>query len=327
MQDTTIEKVVIIGSGPAGWTAAIYAARANLQPLVLEGVPKQEPALMLPGGQLMLTTEVENFPGYPKGVMGPQLMDDIKQQALRFNTRSRGVDVVRCDLTARPFTLTLSDQSTLQAHAVIIATGATAKWIGLPNEMRLARTGGGVSACAVCDGALPVFRNQPLAVVGGGDSAMEEAAYLTKFASAVHIIHRRDEFRASRIMQQRILGNPKCKPVWNSVVLDVLGENQIEALRLKNVKTHEESTLPVKGLFVAIGHTPATSFLDSKQIQLDEKGYVTMPVPHRSMTSVEGVFAAGDCADAVYRQAITAAAMGCRAAIDAERWLGEHDIH
>lgn len=326
-QNTTIEKVVIIGSGPAGWTAAIYAARANLAPLVLEGVPKTNPSIVLPGGQLMLTTEVENFPGYPKGVEGPQLMQDIKDQALRFETRIKSVDVLKCDLTKRPFTLELSDKTTLQAHSVIIATGATANWLGLENEMRLATTGGGVSACAVCDGALPVFRDQVLAVVGGGDSAMEEASYLTKFASKVYVIHRRDEFRASKIMAQRVLDNPKCEPVWNSVPIDVLGDSKITGVKLKNTKTNEESVLEVKGLFMAIGHTPATNFLDPAQIDLTAKKYVQMPVSHQSNTSVPGVFVAGDCADEIYKQAITAAGMGCKAAIDAERWLADQNIH
>ena len=326
-QNETIEKVVIIGSGPAGWTAAIYAARANLDPLVLEGVPKTNPSIILPGGQLMLTTEVENFPGYPKGIEGPQLMQDIKNQALRFETRVKSLDVLKCDFAQRPFTLELSDKSTLKAHSVIIATGATANWLGLENEMRLATTGGGVSACAVCDGALPVFRDQPLAVVGGGDSAMEEASYLTKFASKVYVIHRRDEFRASKIMAQRVLDNPKCEPVWNSVPIDVLGDNKITGIKLKNTKTNEEPVLEVKGMFLAIGHTPATSFLDPEQINLTQKKYVDMPVPYRSCTSVDGVFVAGDCADETYKQAITAAGMGCKAAIDAERWLADQNIH
>lgn len=322
-----IEKIVIIGSGPAGWTAAIYAARANLDPIVFEGVPKQTPALMLPGGQLMLTTEVENYPGYPEGVMGPELMENFKKQAQRFNTRIKTLDIVETDFSSRPFKLKISDGSTVKAHAVIIATGATANWLGLENEMRLAKSGGGVSACAVCDGALPVFRNQPLAVIGGGDSAMEEAHYLTKFASKVYVIHRRHEFRASQIMQKRILESPKCQVIWDTVVEDVLGDDKITGLKLKNIKTNEQSTLEVKGMFTAIGHTPATGFLNKDQIKLDDKGYVVMPVPHRSMTSVEGVFVAGDCADAVYRQAVTAAGMGCKAAIDAERWLGDQNIH
>ena len=325
-QNENVEKVVIIGSGPAGWTAAIYTARANLDPLVLEGVPKTSPSIILPGGQLMLTTEVENFPGYPEGVQGPQMMEDIKKQALRFETRVKSLDVVKCDLSQRPFTLELSDKSTIKAHSVIVATGATANWLGLENEMRLAKTGGGVSAWAVCDGALPIFRDQPLAVVGGGDSAMEEASYLTKFASKVYVIHRRDEFRASKIMADRVLNNPKCEPVWNSQVIDVLGEDKITGVKLKNTQTGEESELPVKGLFMAIGHTPATGFLDPAQIELTEKKFLKLTEGQRSLTSVEGVFAAGDCADETYKQAITAAGMGCKAAIDAERWLADQGI-
>src|ERR1043165_4582896 len=208
-------KTVIIGSGPAGWTAAIYAARARLQPVVYIGVPKANPAPMLPGGQLMLTTEVENYPGFPKGVSGPEMMNLFQQQAEHFGTRVIGEDIVKCDFSKRPFTLTTSDAKSVKAHAVIIATGATANWLGLENELRLATSGGGVSACAVCDGALPVFRNQPLAVVGGGDTAMEEASYLTKFASTVHIIHRREEFRASKVMQQRVLGAKNVQVHWN----------------------------------------------------------------------------------------------------------------
>lgn len=321
------ERVVIIGSGPAAWTAAIYAARANLQPVVFEGVAKQTPSLVLPGGQLMLTTEIENFPGFPQGVTGPELMELMKKQALRFAARVRSAEVVRCNFGRRPFEVTDSEGQTTASHAVIIATGATANWLGLENEMRLARSGGGVSACAVCDGALPVFRGQPLAVVGGGDTAMEEASYLSRYASKVYIIHRRDELRASKLMQKRVLENPKCEVVWNSVVVDVLGADKVEGVRLKNVKSGEHRDLACRGVFVAIGHTPATGFLNPKEIELDAKGYVVLPVPHRSMTSVPGVFAAGDAADSVYRQAITAAGMGCRAALDAERWLTEEGLH
>lgn len=319
--------MVIIGSGPAAWTAAIYAARANLQPVVFEGVAKQTPSLVLPGGQLMLTTEIENFPGFPQGVTGPELMELMKKQALRFAARVRSVDVVSCKFGKRPFEVRDSEGGITAAHAVIIATGATANWLGLENEMRLARSGGGVSACAVCDGALPVFRGQPLAVVGGGDTAMEEASYLARYASKVYIIHRRDELRASKLMQKRVLENPKCEVVWNSVVVDILGAEKVEGVRLKNVKSGEQSNLACRGVFVAIGHTPATAFLDPKEVRLDEKGYVVLPAPHRSMTSVPGVFAAGDAADSVYRQAITAAGMGCRAALDAERWLTEEGLH
>jgi thioredoxin reductase (NADPH) len=326
-----IERVVIIGSGPAGWTAAIYAARANLHPIVFEGVPKQNGGYILPGGQLMLTTEVENYPGYPEGVDGPKMMDLFKQQACRFGTRVEGRDVVKCDFSQRPFRLTTVDnggeEQVVQAHAVIVATGANAKWLGLDNEQRLARSGGGVSACAVCDGALPAFRDQPLAVIGGGDSAMEEASYLTKYASKVYVIHRRNEFRASKIMQDRVLNNPKAEAIWDTVVLDVLGEDKIRSLKLKNVKTQDVSELPVSGLFLAIGHEPNSRFLEGSGVELDEKRYIVLRDPARTFTSIDGVFAAGDVADSIYRQAVTAAGMGCKSAIDAERWLADQGIH
>ena len=322
-----VEKIVIIGSGPAGWTAAIYAARANLNPICYIGVPKQDPAIVLPGGQLMLTTEVENYPGFPDGVTGPELMEKFQKQAERFDTRIVGEDIESCDFSKRPFTLTTSGGATVKAHCVILATGAIANWLGLENEMRLARSGGGVSACAVCDGALPAFRDQVLAVVGGGDTAMEETSYLTKFASKIYVIHRRDEFRASKTMQQRVLDSPKVEVLWNKTVVDVSGEDVISGITLKDTKTGEQSTRDVKGLFIAIGHTPATKFLKGSGIALDDKGYVQMPVPHRSNTNIEGVFVAGDVADSVYRQAITAAGMGCRAAIDAERWLADQGVH
>ncbi|MHC4414736.1 MAG: thioredoxin-disulfide reductase [Planctomycetota bacterium] len=325
-----VEKLVIIGSGPAGWTAAIYAARANLDPVLFEGVPKQAGGYVLPGGQLMLTTEVENYPGYPEGVQGPKMMADFKKQAARFETRVEARDVVACDFRSRPFELETAsaggDERTVRAHAVIVATGATANWLGLENEQRLARSGGGVSACAVCDGALPIFREQELVVVGGGDSAMEEASYLTKFASKVHIVHRRDELRASKIMQQRVLENPKCEVIWETIVTDVLGEERITGVRLKNVKTRQERDFECRGLFLAIGHTPATAFLDGSGLALDENGYLKLTAPPRVTTSVEGVFAAGDAADAIYRQAVTAAGMGCQAALDAERWLAAQGI-
>jgi thioredoxin reductase (NADPH) len=322
----TVEKVAIIGSGPAGWTAAIYAARANLEPVVYVGVPRQDPAPCLPGGQLMLTTEVENYPGFPHGVTGPEMMNLFQEQAQRFGTRIFGEDIVSCDFSKRPFTLKTSEGNTVQAHAVIIATGATANWLGLPNELRLARTGGGVSACAVCDGALPAFRNQPLAVVGGGDTAMEEASYLTKFGSTVYVIHRREEFRASKTMQQRVLGAPNAKVLWNSAVVDVLGDEKISAVVLEDVNTKVRSTLEVKGLFIAIGHSPATRFLVGSGIEFDDKGYVRLRT-RSSHTNIEGVFAGGDVADAIYRQAITAAGMGCQAALDAERWLAAQGVH
>lgn len=322
-----VERIVIIGSGPAGWTAAIYAARANLNPLLLEGQPKQVPSIQLPGGQLMLTTEVENYPGFPKGVQGPEMMHLFKEQAMRFGTRALTKDVLRCDFAAKPMMLHMDDGSTIQAHSIVVATGASANWLGLDNEMRLARQGGGVSACAVCDGALPAFRNQPLAVVGGGDTAMEEASYLTKFASKVYVIHRRGEFRASKVMQKRLLDNPKAQPVWDSVVSDVLGDKYLTGVKLKNLKTGAESILAVKGLFIAIGHTPNTQFLKDSGLELDEKGYIRLSDGFRTFTNLPGVFAAGDVADQVYRQAISAAGMGCKAAIDAERWLAEKGVH
>ena len=315
-----IENVIIIGSGPAGWTAAIYAARAELEPVVYVGVPKTLPSIVLPGGQLMLTTEVENYPGFPEGITGPDMMQAFQQQAQRFGTRTRSEDIVSCDFSKHPFTLQTSKGETVLANAVIIATGATANWLGLENEMRLARSGGGVSACAVCDGALPAFRDQPLAVVGGGDSALEEASYLTKFGSKVFVIHRRDEFRASKAMQKRIFESPNAEPLWNKEVIDVLGDDMITGVLLKDTVTGEESTLEVRGLFVAIGHTPTTDFLDGTGIELDDAKYIHLN-SRSSKTNIEGVFAAGDVADSTYRQAISAAGMGCIAALDAEHYI------
>src|SRR4051812_27735028 len=254
-------KTVIIGSGPAGWTAAIYAARAQLQPVVYIGVPKANPGPILPGGQLMLTTEVENYPGFPKGIHGPEMMDLFQKQAERFETKVIGEDIVRCDFSRRPFVLHTSGGKEVRALTVILATGATANWIGLKNELRLATIGGGVSACAVCDGALPFFRGQKLAVIGGGDTAMEEATYLTKFASEVTVIHRRDRLRASKIMQDRFLSRPNAKVMWNKVVTDVLGEDKISGIALEDTLTGAKSQAEFRGLFVAIGHTPATQFL------------------------------------------------------------------
>ena len=326
-----VEKLVIIGSGPAGWTAALYAARANLGPLLLEGVPKQDGSYVLPGGQLMLTTDVENYPGYPEGITGPQMMQDFKKQALRFDTRVETHDVAECDFSRRPFALKTVDgggkEKTVHAHAVVVATGANANWLGLANEQRLARSGGGVSACAVCDGALPIFRDKVLVVVGGGDSAMEEASYLTKFASKVYVVHRCDELRASKIMQKRILESPKAEVLWSSAVTDVLGDDKITAVRLKDLKTGEERDFECQGLFLAIGHTPATGFLEGSGLELDDKGYLELSAPPRTYTNIEGVFAAGDVSDSIYRQAVTAAGMGCQAALDAERWLDENGIH
>ncbi len=315
-QQRALEQLVIIGSGPAAWTAAIYAARANLEPLVLEGEPVRE---MIPGGQLMTTTEVENFPGFPEGVTGPELVERIKAQALRFGTRSIMENVVSVDFSSRPFTLETSYSGPVQARAVIVATGARANWLGVPGEERLAQSGGGVSACAVCDGALPCYRGKTLAVVGGGDSAMEESLYLTKFAGEVLVVHRRGEFRASKVMAERVLSHPKIRPVWNARPVEVVGDDAIRGLLVEDTVTGERRLLEVGGLFVAIGHTPNTGFLGD-QLELDPKGYVRVQ-PWRTATSVEGVFAAGDVMDSYYRQAITAAGTGAMAALEAERWL------
>jgi thioredoxin reductase (NADPH) len=323
------EKLIIIGSGPAGWTAAIYASRANLQPLAIEGAHTEENRLRgtLPLGQLNLTTEVENYPGFPDGVSGPELMLRMREQAERYGTRILTEDVESIDLSERPFVMKDSAGATHEAHAVVIATGASANYIGLESEGRFKNRG--VSACAVCDGALPRFRNKNLIVVGGGDSAAEEGNYLTKFASAVTLVHRRDVMsKASKIMADRLLSNPKVKPVWDSVVEEVLGDDELgmTGVRVKNLKTGREHSIEAAGLFVAIGHTPNTQFLRG-QIELDAKGYIVLKDPFRTTTSVEGVFAAGDVADATYRQAITAAGMGCKAALDAERWLGAKGVH
>lgn len=326
--ESSVHKVVIIGSGPAGWTAAIYAARARLDPVVYTGVPKQDPGPVLPGGQLMLTTEVENYPGFPEGVHGPEMMSRFQKQAERFGTKVLMEDIARCEFSrtpGTPHTLHTAEGKVVRAHAVIIATGATANWLGLPNEMRLATTGGGVSACAVCDGALPAFRNKPLGVVGGGDTAMEEATYLTKFASTVYIIHRRDSLRASKIMQDRFLSRPNAKVLWNKVVVDVLGDSHITGVLLEDTVTKQRSTLELGGLFIAIGHTPATKFLKDSGIEFDSSGYIALR-QRNSYTNIPGVFAAGDVADEHYRQAVTAAGMGCQAAIDAERWLAANGV-
>ena len=311
------ETMVIIGSGPAGWTAAIYAARAQLDPLVFEGAGSRT---MIPGGQLMFTTEVENFPGFKDGINGIDLMMEMRAQAQRFDVRIVTEDIVEVDFSQRPFRLKSSRGKEVTADTVILATGANAKWIGVPNEERLAQSGGGVSACAVCDGALPHFRDATLAVVGGGDSAMEDALYLTKFAKEVIVVHRRDEFRASKIMVDRLLANEKVRVEWNKVATEVVGDDVITGLKLKDTVTGEESELEVQGLFVAIGHEPNTGFLRG-QVELKDNGYVATPVAWRTETSVPGVFAAGDVFDDYFRQAITAAGTGCMAALEAERWL------
>jgi thioredoxin reductase (NADPH) len=304
------EKVVIIGSGPAGYTAAIYAARATLRPLVFEGFQ--------PGGQLTITTDVENFPGFPDGIMGPALMEEMKKQATRFGTRFVGAEVTRVDLSSHPFRL-WADQEAFTAHAVIIATGASAKWLGIPSEKQY--QGRGVSACATCDGFF--FKNVEVAVVGGGDTAIEEATFLTKFATRVHLIHRRSELRASKIMQERALKNPKLEFQWHSVVDEVLGDGKaVTGLKLKSTKDGSTRELKVQGLFMGIGHEPNTALFKG-QLDMNEVGYLTVKAPSTA-TSLPGVFACGDVADPNYRQAISAAGTGCVAAMDAERFLAGH---
>lgn len=321
------ENIIIIGSGPAAWTCAIYAARADMKPLVIEGAMSHEnhTAGRLPLGQLNLTTEVENFPGFPDGVKGPDLMVNMRLQATRYGTRVLTEDVVHTDLSHRPFKLKDSAGDSHEAHTLVIATGASANYLGLESEERFKNHG--VSACAVCDGALPIFRNQNLVVVGGGDSAAEEGNYLTKFAKSLYLVHRRDKLRASQIMARRLLENPKVVPVWNSVVEEVLGtEGKMTGVRIRNVISGEVSDLSAAGMFVAIGHTPNTKFLNG-QLKTDDKGFVILADPFRTTTSVTGVFAAGDVADPIYKQAITAAGMGCKAALDAERFLALEGIH
>jgi thioredoxin reductase (NADPH) len=316
MGSSAPETLVIVGSGPAAWTAAIYGARANLSPLVFEGEPM---GVMLPGGQLMTTTEVENYPGFPEGITGPELMDRAKVQALRFGARVVSENILSVDFSRHPFELRPSGAAPVGALAVIVATGANARWLGVPNEERLAQTGGGVSACAVCDGALPCYRNKVLAVVGGGDTAMEESLYLTKFASEVLIVHRRDQFRASRVMAERVLSHPKIRVLWNRRVVEVLGYQEITGLRLEDTVSGARSDVDVGGLFVAIGHRPNTEFL-AGQLNLTPSGYIRVEAG-RTATTVAGVFAAGDVMDDYFRQAITAAGTGCMAALEAERWL------
>lgn len=349
-----VENVVIIGSGPAGWSAAIYASRASLQPLLFEGTPKPE---MIPLGQLAFTTEVENYAGFPAGnirafvesavatdrhynlppaptgherdgvphyaVQGVELMELMKQQALNFGTRVIGDDIVDVDFTSRPMRVMPANGPAIATRTIIVATGARANYLGLPSEEVYKNRG--VSACAVCDGALPRFRNQPVAVVGGGDSAIEEATYLTKFASVVYLIHRRDELRASKIMQERAKSDPKISIVWNSIVEEALGDEKkgLTGVRLRSTTDNSLRDLDASGMFLAIGHTPNTSFLRGK-LEMNDKGYIRWTKPFRTYTSAEGVFAAGDVADDNYRQAITSAGTGCMAALDAERWLAEH---
>ncbi len=347
------ERVTIIGSGPAGWTAAIYAARANLEPLVYEGAFNEDNRLKgtLPLGQLALTTEVENYPGFPsgdltaylddsidekvrkymaphqkEGVSGPELMELMRQQAKNFGARVVTDDIADIDLSERPFKIKSLGGDEFESHAVIIATGARANYLGLESEERFKNAG--VSACAVCDGAMPRYRDSPLVVIGGGDSAMEEATFLTKYASKVYIVHRRDEFRASKIMADRALANKKIDVKWNSVIDEVLDdeENGVTGVRIRStIDDSKTEELKVSGYFAAIGHTPNTDFLKG-QLETNDKGYLIWPVSHRTNTSVEGVFAAGDVADDHYKQAVTAAGTGCAAALDAERWLTEQGL-
>jgi thioredoxin reductase (NADPH) len=309
------EKVIIIGSGPAGLTAAIYTARANLQPLLFEGFQKGG----IPGGQLMITNEVENYPGFPEGILGPQLMANMREQAVKHGTRMVMDDIEETDLSSYPFKLTTISGEVYTAQSLIIASGATARRLPLESEQRL--WGRGISACATCDGALPIFRNKELAVLGGGDTAVEEAVHLTQFASKVYLIHRRDELRASKVMQKRALEHPKIQILWNKVVEEFIGETRVEALKLKDVVTGEILKLPVAGVFEAIGHTPNVDFLKG-QITTDEQGYIKTE-PGTPRTNIDGVFAAGDVQDRKYRQAISAAGSGCQAAIEVERWLQE----
>ncbi len=304
------ERLVVVGSGPAGYTAALYAARANLNPLLFEG--------MQPGGQLTITSEVENFPGFPEGILGPELMEKMKKQAERFGTRFEMGEVTRVDLSRRPYQLWQDDRA-FTAEAVIIATGASAKWLGIPSERKY--QGRGVSACATCDGFF--FRGVEIAVVGGGDTAMEEASFLTKYATKVHVLHRRDELRASKIMQERVRKNPKIELVLSVVIDEILGDGKaVTGLRLKSTRDGSVRELPVKGVFMGIGHEPNTAIFRG-QVKMNDVGYIEVKAPSTA-TSVPGVFAAGDVADPTYRQAISAAGSGCQAAIDAERWLGEH---
>ena len=350
-----MENVIIIGSGPAGWSAAIYAARANLKPLLYEGTPQAE---MIPLGQLAFTTEVENYPGFPFGnvrafvessvdserhynlppapdhrkdgvlhyaVQGVELMELMKQQAINFGTRVVGDDIASVDLSKRPFRLITGQGETIEAQTIIIATGARANYLGLETEHQYKNKG--VSACAVCDGALPIFRNKPLVVVGGGDSAVEEASFLTKFASKVYMIHRRDKLRASKIMADRALTNPKIEIVWNNGIHEVLGDGaKVNGVILESTVDGSRRRLEASGMFLAIGHTPNTQFLDG-QVEINAKGYIVWKDKFRTATSVTGVFAAGDVADDYYRQAITSAGTGCMAALDAERFLAEQGLH
>jgi thioredoxin reductase (NADPH) len=312
-------KIVIIGSGPAGYTAALYSARANLAPMLYEGF-FSGPA----GGQLMTTTEVENYPGFPQGITGPELMDAFRAQCERFGTVLLREDVNSVDLQMRPFTIN-GKKTQVTCDALIIATGATAKRLEIPGAGEDGFWQKGVTACAICDGAMPIFRNKELYVIGGGDSAVEEAIFLTKYGSKVYIVHRRDELRASKIMAQRAINHPKVEILWDSAITKIEGDKVVRSVTLKNLKKETEIKREAAGVFFAIGHLPNTAFLNH-QLKTNEQGYIVVK-PGTSYSSVEGVFAAGDVQDPTYRQAVTAAGSGCMAAIDAERWLAEHGIH
>ena len=312
-----VKNVVIVGSGPAGHTAAIYSARANLSPFMFEGYVMGGSA----GGQLTTTTEVENYPGFPEGIEGPELMQLFRKQSERFGTEMVQEDVISADLSQRPFVLK-SENREVKAHSVIISTGATAKRMGVPSEEKMWNNG--MSACAVCDGALPMFRNQPLMVIGGGDTAVEEATYLAKFGSVVYLVHRRDQLRASKIMQERALKHPKLEILWDTVLEDAVGQDYVTGASLKNIKTEEARQVEVAGIFYAIGHTPNTSIFNG-QLDLDDAGYIKLKLGTQE-TNIEGVFAAGDVHDHKYRQAITAAGTGCAASLEAERWLVEQGL-
>lgn len=307
------EKVIIIGSGPAGYTAAVYAARANLKPLMFQGEEV--------GGQLTTTTDVENFPGFPEGIMGPEMMALFEKQAKRFGTRMIPSNVTKIDTTKRPFKIWVGEKE-WTAEAVIVSTGASAKYLGLEDERKY--LGRGVSACATCDGAF--FRDVPVCIVGGGDTAMEEAMFLTRFSSKVYLVHRREDFRASKIMSDRVKAHPKIQIMWNSELKEIIGDGKmVKGVKIYNNKTKETSQLDLEGVFIAIGHKPNTEIFDPKQIKMDEQGYIVTK-PDSTYTTVEGVFACGDVQDSHYRQAITAAGSGCMAAIDAERWLEDQGL-
>ena len=315
MENNSAEKVqvLIIGSGPAGYTAAIYAARANLKPLLYQGIQ--------PGGQLTITTEVENYPGFPEGIQGPELMIQFEKQAQRMGTDVRYGLATKVDFSVQPYKVWIDEEKLIEANAVIISTGASAKWLGLESEQRF--NGYGVSACAVCDGFF--FKGKEVAIVGAGDTAAEEALYLSKLCSTVHMFIRKDEMRASKIMQDRVMNTPNIKMYWNTETEEVLGEKTVDAVRIKNNKTGETTTIPIKGFFVAIGHQPNSDIFKG-WLEMDEAGYIKA-IPGTSKTNIEGVFASGDVQDKIYRQAVTAAGSGCMAALDAERYLSEKGLH